>query len=93
MTSRYVERPVPKSIPERLQARLSAQMGWPVALPHRTYASKRQLESFCLSWSARAAFQGEVCSIYSMSECLKAKKLAIVWKARTFWWDVSPVDE
>lgn len=78
------------SIPKRLQARLSEQLGWEVALPTRTYASRQQLEAFCLSWSAREGIKPEVCSIYTMSECLKAKKLSITWKPSTFWWDVVP---
>ncbi|WP_404667217.1 hypothetical protein [Roseateles asaccharophilus] len=79
-----------KSIPELLQARLSAQLGWPVALPSRTYAGKRQLENFCLSWSAREGISSEVASIFTMSECLKAARLEITWNKAASYWDVSP---
>lgn len=82
-----------KGVPELLQARLCAQLGWDVALPSRTYASRRQLESFCLSWSAREGVKGEVCSIFPMSVCLKARKLQVTWKKATSWWDVVPVDD
>ncbi|OGB27335.1 MAG: hypothetical protein A3I66_20480 [Burkholderiales bacterium RIFCSPLOWO2_02_FULL_57_36] len=82
-----------KSVRELLQARLSAQLGWEVALPSRTYAGKRRLERFCLSWSAREGVKDEVCSIFTMSECLKAKKLNITWMMATFWWEVLPVNE
>ncbi len=81
-----------KNIPERLRDRLSAQLGWVVALPTRTYAGKRRLANFCLSWSAREGIKDEVCSIYTMSECLKAERLEIVWQKSTFWWDVVPVN-
>ena len=82
-----------KSLPESLQARLSAQLGWAVALPLRTYAGKRQLEGFCISWSARDGVKDEVCSIFTMGDCLKAKKLYIKWKKATSCWDVFPVNE
>lgn len=80
------------SIAKQLQERLSAQLGWEVALPRRTYASRRQLANFCLSWSAREGVKSEVCSIYTMGECLKAKRLEIKWKKTTFWYDVVPVN-
>lgn len=87
------ERLARMSVRELLQARLSAQLGWEVALPSRTYAGKRRLESFCLSWSAREGVKSEVCSIFTMNDCLKAKKLNITWMSSTFWWEVLPVNE
>lgn len=81
------------SIPKRLQARLSTQLGWEVAMPARTYASRRQLEAFCLSWTARKGVKDEVCSIFTMSDCLKANELKITWKNTTFCWDVTPVNQ
>jgi hypothetical protein len=59
---------IKKSIAEMLKDRLSNEMGWDVAIPVRTYAGKRQLESFCISWSAREGTKDEVCSIFTMSE-------------------------
>lgn len=82
-----------KSVPEQLRTRLIAELGWEVALPSRTYAGKRQLESFCLSWSARDGTKDEVCSIYTMSDCLKAKRLQVTWKQTSFCWDVVPVED
>lgn len=82
-----------KSVPELLQARLSAQLGWEVAVPSRTFAGRRKLESFCLSWVAREGLKDEVCSIYTMSDCLSAPKLEITWQKATFCWDVVPVND
>lgn len=80
-----------KTVAELLQARLSELLGRPVPLPARTYAGKRQLENFCLSWSAREGVSSEVASIYTMTECLKAAKLNITWSKAASYWDVSPV--
>ena len=81
-----------KSVAELLQARLSAELGWAVALPKRTYAGKWQLERFCASWAARGGPAREVFSIYTMTECLKASKLKITWNQRSMDWDVEPVN-
>lgn len=81
-----------KSVSELLQDRLSAELGRAVARPRRTYAGKRQLECFCLSWSARGGIADEVASIFTMTECVKAAKLKITWQKRASYWEVDPVN-
>jgi hypothetical protein len=78
------------SVALRLQARLSAELGRDVALPKRTYAGRRQLERFCISWFAREGLGDEVASIFTMTACLKAEKLKIRWNKAASYWEVQP---
>lgn len=78
------------SVAVRLQARLSAELDRRVALPKRSYAGRRQLERFCISWSAREGLDDEVASIFTMTACLKAEKLKIRWNKAASYWEVQP---